>query len=158
MPIRFRCPHCDQLLGIARRKAGAQVRCPSCRRDVAVPADDEPSLPEAVALPPPVVAPPAPPPLFERDDFDQLLHGSVGPSSLAEPPRSRGSAVRTPVPAPRPIPPPVAQPAEWSPGQEPMPPGGVLLTPARVTVLTVVMILLLALAFALGLVVGRFVL
>lgn len=157
MPIRFRCPHCDQLLGIARRKAGASVRCPSCRRDVAVPPEDEPSRPEAMALPPPVAQPPPPPALFERDDFDELLHGSSGPSVM-EPPRERGSAVRTPVPTSRPVSPPVVQPAEWAPPLEPIPIGGVVLSPARATVLTVVVILLLALAFALGLVVGRFVL
>ena len=30
MPIRFRCPHCERLLGIARRKAGTPIRCPQC--------------------------------------------------------------------------------------------------------------------------------
>jgi hypothetical protein len=39
MPIRFRCPYCDQLLGIARRKSGAVVDCPRCRGRVGVPAD-----------------------------------------------------------------------------------------------------------------------
>src|SRR5947209_460375 len=28
MPIRFRCAYCNQLMGIARRKAGTVVRCP----------------------------------------------------------------------------------------------------------------------------------
>ena len=30
MPIRFRCAYCNQLMGIARRKAGTVIRCPNC--------------------------------------------------------------------------------------------------------------------------------
>ena len=41
MPIRFRCPHCERLLGIARRKAGAQIHCPQCGVGVTVPHEDE---------------------------------------------------------------------------------------------------------------------
>lgn len=37
MPIKFRCPHCRQLLGIARAKAGLPVDCPTCGRTVRVP-------------------------------------------------------------------------------------------------------------------------
>ncbi|MFO0845735.1 MAG: hypothetical protein U0797_25680 [Gemmataceae bacterium] len=124
MPIRFRCPHCDQLLGIARRKAGAHVRCPSCRRDVAVPAEDEPSRPDAPALPPPVAPRPGSgaPALFEQDDFEQLLHGSVGPS-VVEPPRNRGSAVRTPAPGGPSRPAGGGRAAAWAPALDPLPPG-----------------------------------
>jgi hypothetical protein len=50
MPIRFYCPFCDQLLGIARRKAGAVVECPSCHGKVGVPSETAPPAP-----------PPAPP-------------------------------------------------------------------------------------------------
>jgi DNA-directed RNA polymerase subunit RPC12/RpoP len=44
MPIRFRCVYCNQLLGIARRKAGTVVNCPHCGERLIVPtpeADDE---------------------------------------------------------------------------------------------------------------------
>jgi phage FluMu protein Com len=41
MPIRFRCHHCEKLLGIARRKAGAQIHCPQCGVSLVVPAQDE---------------------------------------------------------------------------------------------------------------------
>ena len=41
MPIRFRCSHCSRLLGIARRKAGTQVRCPECSQSVTVPVRDD---------------------------------------------------------------------------------------------------------------------
>src|SRR5262249_32266945 len=37
MPIRFRCAYCNQLMGIARRKAGTVVRCPRCAGQVIVP-------------------------------------------------------------------------------------------------------------------------
>jgi len=40
MPIRFRCNHCERLLGIARRKAGAQIRCPQCGESITVPAEN----------------------------------------------------------------------------------------------------------------------
>lgn len=41
MPIKFRCPHCKQLLGISRSKAGNAVDCPKCGRMVRVPPEDE---------------------------------------------------------------------------------------------------------------------
>ena len=37
MPIKFRCVHCRQLLGISRGKAGQPVDCPTCGRTVRVP-------------------------------------------------------------------------------------------------------------------------
>ena len=41
MPIRFRCPHCERLLGIARRKSGSQIRCPQCGEGISVPHEDD---------------------------------------------------------------------------------------------------------------------
>jgi hypothetical protein len=37
MPIKFRCPHCQQFLGISRSKAGAVTDCPACGRGIRVP-------------------------------------------------------------------------------------------------------------------------
>lgn len=37
MPIKFRCSHCQQFLGISRSKAGALTDCPMCGRTVRVP-------------------------------------------------------------------------------------------------------------------------
>jgi hypothetical protein len=37
MPIKFRCPHCQQFLGISRSKAGAVTDCPTCGRTIRVP-------------------------------------------------------------------------------------------------------------------------
>lgn len=156
MPIRFRCEHCTQLLGIARRKSGQFVRCPTCAREIRVPVTDEPSLPADPSAPPPlpIPVPETPPGLFERDDFDALLQNNV---SMA---RGKSGAVSTPPPAARPQPP--AAPAasnSWQPNAAPAqvtPVSGVILTSGRATVLTVVVILMLAIAFAGGVLVGRF--
>ncbi|MFZ5832787.1 MAG: hypothetical protein ACOY3P_22095, partial [Planctomycetota bacterium] len=41
MALRFRCPHCQQLLKIARRKAGTQIQCPRCDESLTVPTELE---------------------------------------------------------------------------------------------------------------------
>lgn len=40
MPIKFRCQHCRQFLGISRAQAGSIVDCPTCGRTIRVPALD----------------------------------------------------------------------------------------------------------------------
>jgi hypothetical protein len=37
MPIKFRCPHCEQFLGISQAKAGTVTDCPTCGRTIRVP-------------------------------------------------------------------------------------------------------------------------
>ncbi|MEZ6058207.1 MAG: hypothetical protein R3C01_16030 [Planctomycetaceae bacterium] len=37
MPIKFRCQHCQQFLGISRSKAGTITDCPTCGRTIRVP-------------------------------------------------------------------------------------------------------------------------
>ena len=37
MPIKFRCPNCQQFLGISRAKAGLITDCPTCGRTIRVP-------------------------------------------------------------------------------------------------------------------------
>ncbi len=37
MPIKFRCTHCQQFLGISRAKAGSVSDCPTCGRTLRVP-------------------------------------------------------------------------------------------------------------------------
>ena len=49
MPIKFRCQHCDQLMGISRSKAGDVVDCQTCGMSVRVPGLDG----EVVPLPQP---------------------------------------------------------------------------------------------------------
>jgi len=39
MAIKFRCPHCQQLLGISTTKGGTIVDCPACGRSVNVPTE-----------------------------------------------------------------------------------------------------------------------
>src|SRR5262245_56695396 len=101
MRIRSRCKSCHQLLGIARRKSGTQVNCPTCRCQVLVPAQDEeaaapaPSpaeghpVQQVSAKAPPPLAPEQSPALFERDDFDALLRPP--PSMAPEGPRNVGA-------------------------------------------------------------------
>jgi phage FluMu protein Com len=143
MPIRFRCRYCNQLLGIARRKSGTQVQCPTCRAELTVPVADEVEEP----------APAANPPLFERDDFEDFLNGGSASSARAPAPPAPMRAPPRPAPAP-----PVYESEPYSPVPSPAPQSspGLVLSPARATVLTVVLIVLLAIAFGSGLLVGRF--
>jgi len=47
MPIHFRCAFCNQLLGIARRKAGSVINCPTCGGPLVVPPlENGPDQPE----------------------------------------------------------------------------------------------------------------
>ena len=38
MPIRFRCPNCETMLSIGRRKTGTMIVCPKCADQILVPA------------------------------------------------------------------------------------------------------------------------
>jgi len=164
MPIRFRCEHCDQLLGIARRKAGTLVRCPNCQHDVQVPGESASPLPVAA----PVAAPAPPVGLFDRDDFDVLLQGGAPPVTEGSRAPANGRGVAPP-------PPPMASVGgtmgldRWAPapsnasgagggggasGSYPAP-AGVVLSPLMATALTVAVILLVASAFGVGVLVGR---
>jgi hypothetical protein len=150
MPIRFRCQYCNQLLGISRRKAGTAVRCPTCRGQVIVPTTglEEPAPGDRPASSP-----------FEGSTFEASFQGHAveGPPALPFP--------FQPPPAPsafdveR-----VASPTALSePGTAGLPPrrspaAGLVLSPTQATFLTVAAILLLALAFGAGLLVGRYVL
>lgn len=166
MPIRFRCAYCNQLMGIARRKAGTVVRCPTCSGQVVVP------NPEAAAAAAPGPGPSAAgaagaPPVFERSDFAELF-GQTGEAEVPQP--LQASAGAPPAPAAAPAAPPPA--GAWGTHAEPpfgggdrfepMPdagrPPGILLSPARATGLTVLIVVALAAAFGLGVVVGKLVL
>ena len=106
MPIRFRCPHCEKLLGIARRKAGTPIQCPQCSKTIKVPPHDdlddllqppEPArsvsspVPKLTARPAPKLQPSNDAPLFEKENFDDLLGPSTrnGAFEPAEPRPSR---------------------------------------------------------------------
>jgi len=166
MPIRFRCAYCNQLLGIARRKAGTVVRCPTCAGQVVVPATDGGEDPK----------PAGEQPLFERSDFDELFNNPVAAPDDAADARTAGKGASS---AAGTAAPPAAVPDEvWGthadpdmvvepspvkrgrvPAFEPQPRApGIVLSPAKATVLTVVVVIGLAVAFAAGLLVGRFLL
>jgi len=141
MPIRFRCPHCQQLLGIAHRKAGRIVDCPTCHNQLLVPKASKEPEPEA---PPAEAKSPA---LFERSDFDAVLRGPASPQPAPLPPPPPGGydvEVLKPAPAgPGPLPPPAPIPSAST---------------STITVWVVVVLLTLGVAFAAGLLVGRFLL
>ncbi len=119
MPIQFRCPACDRMLGIARRKAGTVVKCPRCAAEVRVPAlagmavESSGPIGAAQAIPKASTGTangkratrgkspsPAVPknvdslPLFERPDFESLLNPAIesskpAPEEDAPPPMTR---------------------------------------------------------------------
>src|SRR5581483_5150986 len=79
MPIRFRCAYCNQLLGIARRKAGTVVRCPTCSGQVIVPQPEDAEFADP--------EPPQKPHLFERADFDEVFNPNA-PKAPAPAPKT----------------------------------------------------------------------
>jgi hypothetical protein len=150
MPIRFRCVYCNQLLGISRRKAGTIVRCTSCEGQLIVPdpveGPTEPAKDPQAQLP----APPEPPPvsnpdIFEQGDFDAILepYQSSSPAAVASPPKSPSSRQKESSPSPAP--------SGLSPTIQP---AGLVLSRAQLTVVSVVLVLTLGLAFAGGLLLG----
>jgi hypothetical protein len=152
MPIRFRCAYCNQLMGIARRKAGTVVRCPTCSGQVVVPAA------EASTAQGDSSAPHQPAPvLFERQDFDQLFGPGTG-----EPRKENPSAAAKRMPesdAPDAPPAPVdlnaltdssPLPAAPLPGRT----SGIYLSPIVAVLLGVLVLILVALAFVSGYLVG----
>jgi hypothetical protein len=164
MPIRFRCRYCNQLMGIARRKAGTTVQCPTCRGQLVVPHQSDGVDPAAAEAPPfPVPAPPAlaprpaampnpgTAPLFERSDFDAFLK----PPVKEAPPPAQAPLPPQPPPAPAYERQALSEPS-ISVGVLPQAQAGVLLTPTQATMLTVAAILLFALAFGAGLLVGHY--
>ncbi len=147
MPIRFRCQHCHQFMGIARRKSGTEVQCPTCRHNVLVPRENEVA---AEAAPRPRAAPGEPAPavakLFEHSNFDEVLRGGEGPPRIARPAPKNGGSVPRPSAREMESVAPVGMPA----------PTGIFLSSNRATLLAVAGIVLLAIAFGAGLFVGRY--
>jgi DNA-directed RNA polymerase subunit RPC12/RpoP len=157
MPIRFRCAYCNQLMGISRRKAGTVIRCPNCAGQVIVPkpeagADEPPELPAPhVTAPQPVLKEKAP--LFEGSDFDKIFEDAAP-----------GTGGFEPQPFPNPGPP-LAPPLQPKPQQIPQggfdvealatPGPGIFLTPGKLTVVCVILVVLLGAAFLVGFLVGH---
>ena len=91
MPIRFRCGHCNRLLGIARRKAGTDTTCPHCGYALTVPAPPTADRTELV-------------------DFEALLNPES--SEVAPEPEPRSQKTEESFPRPRATPPPLPPPGE----------------------------------------------
>src|SRR5262249_15338195 len=121
MPIRFRCAYCNQLMGIARRKAGTVVRCPTCSGQVVVPsleeaglgAEDHKGRRQASTNPANV---------FESDDMDKMLEGAAGDQPSIIPGLPGTGLPSIPAPGSPPVVPvPVPSPAGMAPMPVPMP-------------------------------------
>src|SRR5262245_3323528 len=160
VPIRFRCAYCNQLMGIARRKAGTVVRCPKCAGQVVVPNpepggadDDGPDQPDPVPHGPTAQVNPGAPGggLFEHSDFEKVFDKgpTASPQLLVPPPR----------PAPNPAPLPGPSPAIPEYDAIPMSPGsqarGIFLTSGVLAVICALGVVLMGMAFFLGLLLGR---
>jgi hypothetical protein len=155
MPIRFRCAYCNQLLGIARRKVGTVVRCPTCAGQVVVPDRDAEGLDKADDVPEQ--------PLFERNDFDDLFNlpgNGESPRALAsqpqagprvvEPAGSWGTHAEPEFDVERLHPVPAAASQE----RETIRPPGLHLSPLMATLLTVGVLAAMAGSFLAGLLAG----
>ena len=168
MPIRFRCAYCNQLMGIAKRKAGQVVTCPKCAGQVVVPPLDPAMEEEERQAGNPAAA-------FEEDEEVQKLlefveESKPAPVAAAPPARRQAGAMPQPIlqmpgAAQRPAPQPTVgsiYPAEidvvpMTSGAMPplVPARGVYLTSGIFTILLVLVGLLIGLAFFLGFLMGR---
>ena len=182
MPIRFRCAYCNQLMGIATRKAGTVVTCPKCAGQVVVPTPDPAQAAEEERQRRAAGASGAA--VFEEDDEVQKLLEFVEETAqparmapLAQPLRKPGTGAvppymstaamqpARPVPAPRPSQA-APQPAPHAP-QGPaadvdllpvdMQPqqGGIHLSPGVLAIVLTLAGLALGLMFLLGFLLGR---
>ena len=177
MPIKFRCVYCEQLLGIARRKAGTVVKCPNCAGQLIVPAPDAANMsdesedkddstaaaPEleaagtrqATAVKPKAIDAGATEAglLFERNDFDELLRPVQENRPVVQPSNGHGKPAAAPAPDDFASMPPLIAPQPAAKA-----PKGILLTPVRLALLLVFIIAGFAFSFAAGLLIGKFVL
>jgi len=128
MPIRFRCAYCNQLMGIARRKAGTVVKCPKCAGDIIVPVPEgmQPQTEGAEQA--------------EADAPDHPRAETGGEGTAATAASTQPSS--GPPSAPPYEPPPVRR-------------IGIFLSLGSIAISIVVVILLLILMFVLGLIIGR---
>jgi len=135
MPIRFRCPTCDRQLSIARRKVGTQVHCPRCEGEITVPDVDLADLRTTEAS----VA-------VQAGSVGQRVNGrpaTVRPAAVVVKPGDSGPLFEEALrPAPQQLPssPPLEE--------------GIAISRGAVVSLAVLMVVLLAMAFATGYLVG----
>jgi hypothetical protein len=141
MPIRFSCPKCHRQLRTARRKSGTRVVCPRCEDTITVPTDPgtaeiaqvvHSGTARASARPAAVVSKADDGPLFEREDFERLLEPAVK------------KAVGDLAPTSEPLPVSATQVRDE----------GITIGRGAIAALVVLMVVLLALAFVTGYLVG----
>ena len=133
MPIRFRCAYCEQLMGIARRKAGTVVRCPKCAGEIIVPMPDAGSPPDPDDPDDQIGSD-----RIEDADFERKLQ-DIDAKTAKELPTAPGTPRKPAVPVPKPAP----------------PPRGIFLSTSMLILSVSVTIILLVLVFVLGVVIGR---
>jgi hypothetical protein len=155
MPIRFRCAYCNQLMAIGTRKAGSVVNCTKCHNALVVPVPDN-GTGAASAQPGAALANPqtVPANVFEQNDFVNLFEQQAAPHPEAlQPPMF--STVQPQAPA---SPLPAASFIEYD--AIPLTPSsrsgrGLHVPPGVLAAACAVIVVLLGLAFFLGLLVGR---
>ncbi len=154
-------------MGIARRKAGTVVRCPSCSGQVVVPnPTTEPTEKPHEGQSPRQAGGPV---LFERSNFDELFDDAAGGKRSAGRPAAAAAPHPTPdqpqaigsPPTPKPVGfdfdvEPVALPESQAPPTPSVAQPGFVLSPRTATLLIVAAILGLSLAFIVGMIVGAF--
>jgi hypothetical protein len=159
MPIRFRCAYCQQLMGIARRKAGTVVRCPKCAGQVVVPPPDDFDLDGSGttgAAQPNKATGNGEGKLFEQSDFEQVFDQGAAAAPQVLQPTVSGRAPGTPRPAFANLPPGGSHEYEAVPlGQARTPSRGLYLTSGVLAVVSALMVVLMGMAFFLGLLLGR---
>jgi DNA-directed RNA polymerase subunit RPC12/RpoP len=130
MPIRFRCAYCNQLMAIARRKAGSVVRCPTCAGQVVVPDPRQPERGQEKAAAE----------VFERPDFEAPLKQSAKAGGHGAAPQARHAAAARHV---------ELEPITLNEGP------GVFLSAGKIVLLIFLLLVLLGVSFVAGAVVGR---
>lgn len=138
MAIRFHCPRCNQLLGIASRKAGTEIECPKCRLPQTVPSEEAAAAAMAMTSNGQGVED-----MLEDDwsiDYDDQ------PAAILGPPRHafEDESLHAPPPAPPP-----------SEDGRPMPTGMILFRRRTVYLQAVLFLAFAAGAFAVGYLIGR---
>jgi phage FluMu protein Com len=151
MPIKFRCKYCNQLMGIARRKAGTDVNCPTCNGILQVPFQDGA---EGTGPAPALKEPVAQQQVFEQSDFEAYLHDDMQHQQVATAAPPQAAAAHLPGTVWNPPAPDLVD-VEPAPLLTTAAPPGIVLSNGLATLLTIGIIFLMGLSFSLGLLVGR---
>ena len=142
MPIRFYCQRCDQLLGIATRKAGTQIGCPECGFTQNVPSKEAAAAAVAMTRSTRTADP-------GESTSQVVAYGEPG-----EPELSWLAQIETPEPIPPPAPGPARPSAAWEPDRT-IPSGMILYRRKTLYIQGLLILLVVGGAFAAGYFVGR---